>query len=171
MKIYSAERGAGKTTALVEESAKTGAIIVVASYPMVNYTMGLAMRLNLDIPEPITVTNYLKVLVHGGLNREQKYLVDDLQMMLSQMNVETATVDVNYVEPIARGERDRRAILSVVDDFNALGNIRAVSSEEIREAKSEFYKKAKREFYKKAEREFYKKANEKLGFLNSVDDC
>lgn len=131
MKIYSAERGAGKTTALVEESAKTGAIIVVASHPMVNYIIGLAKRLNLDIPEPITVTNYLKVLVYGGLNREQKYLVDDLQMMLSQMNVETATVDANYVESITKKERGQRAMLSVLDDFNALGNIYAVSPEEL----------------------------------------
>lgn len=134
MKIYSAERGAGKTTALVEESAKTGAIIVVASYSMVNYIIGLAKRLNLDIPDPITVTNYLKVLVYGGLNREQKYLVDDLQMMLSQMNVETATVDANYVESITKKERGQRAMLSVLDDFNALGNIYAVSPEEIRKA-------------------------------------
>ena len=100
MKIYSAERGVGKTTALIKESAKTGAIIVVASYPMANYIVGLAKRLNLDIPEPITVTNYLQLLVCGGLNREQKYLVDELQMILSQMNVETATVDVNCIESI-----------------------------------------------------------------------
>ncbi len=100
MKIYSAERGVGKTTALIKESAKTGAIIVVGVYPMANYIMSLAKRLNLDIPEPITVTKYLKLLVCGGFNREQKYLVDDLQMVLSQMNVETATVDANCIESI-----------------------------------------------------------------------
>lgn len=32
MKIYSAERGVGKTTTLIKESAKTGAIIVVGVY-------------------------------------------------------------------------------------------------------------------------------------------
>ncbi len=106
MKIYSAERGTGKTTALIKESAKTGAIIVAASYPMANYIMDLAKRLSLDIPEPITVTNYLKVLVHGGLNREQKYLVDELQMMLSQMNVETATVNVDYIKPLPNFRED-----------------------------------------------------------------
>lgn len=100
MKIYSAERGVGKTTALIKESAKTGAIIVVASYWRVNHTVGLAKRLGLDIPKPITVTNYLERLVCGGLNREQKYLVDELQIMLSQMNVETAPVDVNCIESI-----------------------------------------------------------------------
>ena len=41
-----------------------------------------------------------KLLVCGGFNREQKYLVDELQMMLSQMNVETATVDANCIESI-----------------------------------------------------------------------
>ena len=61
MKIYSAERGVGKTTTLIKESAKTGAIIVVGVYPMANYIMGLAKRLNLDIPEPITVTKYLMI--------------------------------------------------------------------------------------------------------------
>lgn len=106
MKIYSAERGAGKTTTLIEESAKTGAIIVVASYSMINYTMGLAKRLNLDIPKPITVTNYLRVLIYGGLNRNQKYLVDELQMILSQMNVETATVDMDYIESITKKEKN-----------------------------------------------------------------
>ena len=100
MKIYSAERGVGKTTALIKESAKTGAIIVVASYRRVNHTVGLAKRLGLDIPEPITVTNYLKLLVCGGFNKEQKYLVDELQMMLSQMNVKTSTVDANCIESI-----------------------------------------------------------------------
>lgn len=146
MKVYSAKRGAGKTTMLIEESARTGAIIVVSSYPMVNYTMGLAMRLNLDIPEPITVTNYLKALVHGGLNKERKYLIDDLHVILSQMNVEAAAMDVNYIEPIAtrkeREQRERAIMQSVLDDFNALGYIHAVSPEEIRESKKEFYKKA-----------------------------
>ena len=136
MKVYSAKRGTGKTTMLIEESARTGAIIVVSSYPMVNYTMVLAMRLNLDIPEPITVTNYLKALVHGGLNKEQKYLIDDLHAILSQMNVEAATMDVNYIEPIAtikeREQREREIMQSVLDDFDALEYIHAVSPEEIR---------------------------------------
>mgnify|MGYP006972172465 FL=1 len=100
MKIYSAERGVGKTTALIKESAKTGAIIVVASYRSVNHTVGLAKRLGLDIPKPITVTNYLERLVYRGLSSEQKYLIDELQTMLRKMNVVTATVDVNCIESI-----------------------------------------------------------------------
>ena len=43
---------------------------------------------------------------------------------------------------------------SVLDDFNALGYIHAVSPEKIRESK----------------KEFYNKANKKLGFLYSTDN-
>lgn len=100
MKIYASERQSGKTTMLVKQSAKTGAIIVVASYPMGRHIELLAHDLGLDIPAPITVSNYIKILANGGLGRTQKYLVDELQMMLNQMNVETATVDVNCVDQI-----------------------------------------------------------------------
>ena len=97
MKIYAAERQTGKTTMLVKESAKIGAIIVTANYPMCNYIMGFAHYLGLDIPNPITVTQYIKILAHGGLGKSQKYLIDELQMALSQMNVEIATVNKDYV--------------------------------------------------------------------------
>lgn len=100
MKIYASERQSGKTTMLVKQSAKTGAIIVVASYSMGRYVELLAHDLGLDIPAPITVSNYIKILANGDLGRTQKYLVDELQMMLNQMNVETATVDVNCVDQI-----------------------------------------------------------------------
>ena len=98
MKIYAAKRQTGKTTMLVEESAKTGAIIVTPTYWMCNYIMGLAHGLKLDIPTPITVDQYIQILANGGLGKSQKYLVDELQMVLSQMNVEVATVNVNNVE-------------------------------------------------------------------------
>lgn len=120
MKIFTADKQTGKTMALVRESAKTRAIIVVASYQMVQHVILLAKQLNLDIPEPITVTNYLKVLVYGGLNRDQKYLVDELQMMLSQMNVEFATVSTDYI-----------------DKLNAVGNIYTISPEDIEKASNE----------------------------------
>lgn len=98
MKIYAAERQTGKTTMLIKESAKTGAIIIAPTYCMCNYIMGLAHGLKLDIPTPITVTQYVQILVNGGLGKSQKYLVDELQMMFSQMNIEAATVNVNNVE-------------------------------------------------------------------------
>lgn len=98
MNIYAAERQTGKTTMLVKESAKTGAIIVTPTYQMRNYIIGLANHLNINIPDPITVDQYIKILVYGSLGKSQKYLVDELQMMLSQMNIETATVNMDNIE-------------------------------------------------------------------------
>jgi hypothetical protein len=91
--IYIGERQSGKTTMLIEMSEKTGATIVVATYQM-----------GKKIPVPITVTNYIRLLASGGLGRSEKYLVDELQMILSAMNVEAATVDCDCIE-VLRGQQ------------------------------------------------------------------
>lgn len=93
MIVYIAGRQTGKTSRLVRESAITGAIIVVPTYLMAEHTLWTAKQLNLKIPEPITVTDYIYRLAKGGLGETQKYLIDELQMMLYQMNVETATLN------------------------------------------------------------------------------
>lgn len=93
MTVYIAGRQTGKTSRLVRESAITGAIIVVPTYQMAEHTLWTAKQLNLKIPEPITVTDYIYRLAKGGLGKTQKYLIDELQMMLYQMNVETATLN------------------------------------------------------------------------------
>lgn len=90
MQIYIGERQSRKTTMLIEMSEKTGATIVVATYPMANYIQLLAAQMGKKIPVPITVTNYIRLLARGGLGKSEKYLVDELQMMLSAMNVEAA---------------------------------------------------------------------------------
>lgn len=86
--IYIGERQSGKTTMLIEMSEKT-----VATYQM-----------GKKIPVPITVTNYICLLASGGLGKSEKYLVDELQMMLSAMNVEAATVDCDCIE-VLRGQQ------------------------------------------------------------------
>lgn len=93
MTVYIAGRQTGKTSRLVRESAITGAIIVVPTYQMAEHTLWTAKQLDLKIPEPITVTDYIYRLAKGGLGKTQKYLIDELQMMLCQMNVETATLN------------------------------------------------------------------------------
>ena len=102
--IYIGERQSGKTTMLIEMSEKTGATIVVATYPMANYIQLLAAQIGKKIPVPITVTNYIRLLASGGLGKSEKYLVDELQMMLSAMNVEAATVDCDCIE-VLRGQQ------------------------------------------------------------------
>lgn len=96
--IYIGERQSGKTTMLIEISEKTGATIVVATYPMAKYIQLLAAQMGKKIPVPITVTNYIHLLASGGLGKSEKYLVDELQMMLQQMNIEAATADNRCVE-------------------------------------------------------------------------
>ena len=93
MKIYVWERQSGKTTMLIELSEKTGATIVVPTYPMVKYIRMTAYQMGKKIPAPITVMNYIHLLASGGIGKGQKYLVDELQMMLSAMNIEVATCD------------------------------------------------------------------------------
>ena len=81
-----------------------GATIVVATYPMAKYIQLLAAQMGKKIPVPITVTNYIRLLASGGLGKSEKYLVDELQMMLSAMNVEAATVDCDCIE-VLRGQQ------------------------------------------------------------------
>lgn len=96
----------GKTTTLIEMSEKTGATIVVATYSMSKYIQMAAAQMGKKIPVPITVTNYIRLLASGGLGKSQKYLVDELQMMLEQMNVEAATVDSHYVEVLSEPQKE-----------------------------------------------------------------
>ena len=92
MNIYYGARLSGKSSILVIESAKTGAIIVAPNYQMCDYLVSLAKMYGLEIPQPITVNRYIRILHLGGMNKTQKYLIDELQMVLHQMNVEIATV-------------------------------------------------------------------------------
>ena len=100
MNIYYGTRMSGKSSILVRESAKTGAIIVAATYPMCNALVGLAEMYDLKIPQPITVGEYIRTLHLGGMNRTQKYLIDELQMVLKQMNIKMATVSHESVKSV-----------------------------------------------------------------------
>lgn len=90
MEIYISGRQFGKTTMLIKESARTGATIAVATYHMAMHVKSLARRLGLDIPEPVT---YYQIFHSYRENEKKRYLVDELQMMLGQLNVDICTVD------------------------------------------------------------------------------
>ena len=93
--VYIGERQSGKTTTLIEMSEKTGATIVVATYSMSKYIQMAAAQMG-----------KIRLLASGGLGKSQKYLVDELQMMLEQMNVEAATVDSHYVEVLSDPQKE-----------------------------------------------------------------
>lgn len=97
MTVYIAGRQTGKTLFLIRESARTGAIIVAPTYQMVNYIDKMARDFGLKIPPPITTVDWIKMMPH---KRDQKYLVDELQSALHQMNVVMATLDTNSKEMV-----------------------------------------------------------------------
>lgn len=96
--FYSMSRGTGKIEMLVKESAKTEATIVVHTRAMANCIERKANELNLVIPAPISTSEYIARLKHYGLYSDQKYLIDDLQIVLEAMNIQAATIDRHYVK-------------------------------------------------------------------------
>lgn len=94
MQIYISGRQFGKTTMLIKESARTGATIAVANYQMAQHVLFLAERMGLDIPQPVT---YAEIFKTHRENKTKRYLVDELQMMLRQLNIDICTVDTEPV--------------------------------------------------------------------------
>ena len=94
MNIYISGRQFGKTTMLIKESAKTGATIAVATYHMAKYVQDMAAQMGLEIPEPVT---YAEIFRNYRENKNKRYLVDELQMMLSQLNIDICTLDYEPV--------------------------------------------------------------------------
>ena len=100
MTVYIARRQPGKTTHLIGVSAKTGAVIVAPTYQMVRSIDQMARELELKIPPPISVVDWVKLVAKKQDPPDQRYLVDELQMVLSQMNVEAATLNEDYKEEV-----------------------------------------------------------------------
>lgn len=97
-KIYTGKRGSGKTTLLIKKSAETGAVIVAPTYAACVYIKEAAHAMNLNITEPITVDQFLREKRYGV---KHKALVDELQFLLNELGVDTATVTDSYTENIS----------------------------------------------------------------------
>ena len=83
MRFITGPRRTGKTTTLMEDSARTGIPIIAPSMMMANYISMLAKERGLDIPEPTSIN---KVVNRGG--RPGKYLIDELEMCLRQLGID-----------------------------------------------------------------------------------
>lgn len=103
MTVYIAGRQTGKTTHLIKISEKTGAVIVAPTYQMVRYIDQMARELRLRIPPPVSVVDWVKMVARKQADPEQRYLVDELQMVLHQMNVDVATLSEDYKEEVRIG--------------------------------------------------------------------
>lgn len=97
MRICALKRMTGKTTALVKLSAKNQSIIVVATRQQIDYVMGLAKGLNVNIPKPILFSEMIRRQQNLYTRNTEKYLIDELQMILDYLNVDVATLDSDYI--------------------------------------------------------------------------
>lgn len=77
MKIYRRDRQRGKTTKLIHESHDTWTYIICANRQRAEHISKLAMKLNIDIPYPITV-NELPIKSPFI----EKVLIDDVEDVL-----------------------------------------------------------------------------------------
>lgn len=100
MNIYVGARQSGKTIELIRLSARTGATIAVATYQMAEDIKFKAKLMDLEIPEPVT---YAEIFRNYGHNKPKRYLVDEAQMLLRQLNVDVATVTDTYIHDL-KGE-------------------------------------------------------------------
>ena len=98
MTVYIAGRQTGKTTHLIWVSAMTGAVIVAPTYQMVKHIDQLARELGLKIPPPISVVEWAQMVARKQVHPEQRCLVDELQMVLHQMNVDSHKDVCQYKE-------------------------------------------------------------------------
>ena len=96
--IFIAGRQFGKTAMLIKKSAETGARIAVANYIMASHVKNMAKNMGLAIPAPVL---YGDVFENYLYNQNERYLVDELQMMLSQLKVDVATVDSEPIQFLA----------------------------------------------------------------------
>lgn len=88
MDILVGKRQQGKTTHLIRMSAVDGKTIVTFTEREADHIMKQAKEMGLNIPEPI---HWNRLVSERG--RRGPYLVDELGMILSSLNVEVATLD------------------------------------------------------------------------------
>lgn len=74
------ERGTGKTTELIKKSSETGYYIIVATVNNARNVSNLARSMNIDIPFPITVEEYLRGKMCGSYIKN--VLIDDADVIL-----------------------------------------------------------------------------------------
>lgn len=85
MKIYTMPRGTGKTTKLVRMSAENNYPIIVRYRLSKEYILDKAKRMNLVIPEPISLDEFQNGSMRGKRLDYDAYLVDDLTLIIGDV--------------------------------------------------------------------------------------
>ena len=78
------ERNSGKTTELIERSAKYGHYIVCCDHRESNNIQNHALRMGLKIPLPITYEEFVQKRYHGKFI--DGFYIDELEMFLKYLS-------------------------------------------------------------------------------------
>lgn len=81
VKLLIGERGCGRTTAAIKLSAETGATIVVFQPHHVFGIEGMAKRMGLKIPKPVTFERLQTV----GQHKIQEIIIDDIGLIAERL--------------------------------------------------------------------------------------
>ena len=110
-KICVGDRQSGKTVRLILRSCLDRQIIVAATSVSVRYIKQKATELGLNIPEPITYGEFINnrhnefINNEGKTNETNKFLIDELQIFLSRLNVDEATLDKDSVSYLTKPDK------------------------------------------------------------------
>lgn len=108
------ERCSGKTTRLIERSAKEGIYILVPTKDIARCIADQAKEMGLDIPFPVTVGEYLNCGRHDWSNiREKGLLIDELDLVLERL---LRGIPVHEVTLTDRGNVERLDSLANSDN-------------------------------------------------------
>lgn len=93
IRLITGPRCSGKTTTLMEESARTSIPIIAPSMGMANYISMLAKEQGLNIPEPTSINKMVNRGGHPG-----QYYIDELEMCLKQLGIDPVAATINTGE-------------------------------------------------------------------------
>lgn len=100
-KLIFGDRGSGKTTELIEESAKTGAYIVVPTRIRARNVFRSAKELGLNIPYPLTVNEMIYESPSSDIF-QKGILIDNLESILCYLfdyiTIHAATIDYTALD-------------------------------------------------------------------------
>lgn len=101
--ILVGERQSGKTTQLIKLAAKDRGVIIAPTSVSANYIKTQATQMGLDIPEPISLFEFLH-MIPG--KRNGTYYIDEANVALGQLGIKAITVDASAVRQVSMEKAD-----------------------------------------------------------------
>lgn len=96
MDILVGKRQHGKTTHLIRRSADEFVYILTSNYRRASEIFNMAKNMNLDIPYPVTLHEYLRIGFKGSSITRNGILIDDadqiLQMIFAGIPIKCITI-------------------------------------------------------------------------------